>query len=474
MEFYVALGLATAAITALAAVLFLKTRHVGFPVGVGLLYYWSLYGAWSIVTDKLGGDSGKRYDYLTEKMFAIDLDRDYFQSLLLYAVFIVLIEMTVLCLLEMKGEPDHRRAVAPIRISHPFMIVLSGVALLFSFLIIGDQLTSATEMNISAYVATRGGLGEYHPLYTIHQILNRVAAYALALGLATYLAGNTGRFLAGSRSLSIGCAYIGLLLSTFGFLAVLGNKNELFSALLLGGIFYLTNTKKVHWGSALPIGLVLFLAIGAINFLRSLPVLALLDSDTWWEAVAQAPDIRSSNEAFAAHFSLYGVLHFNAPFTYGSSLTALAMSVVPRLYWPDRPEGTYVQYAESLGIYEGATGQGYTVHHATGWYLNFGLWGFMVGAILWGAIWAMCFNSHTGARIGDRGWKNILAIVAPAGFISAMPPFIRAGPDAYKGLVIEAFVIPTLIVLVASVRWNEILGPSGRASGSVKQHSLGE
>ena len=471
MEFYLLLVLMTAAIAALAGLLLLKTRHVGFPVGIGLLYYWSLYGAWSVVMDRTGGDSGKRYDYLLDKMFAIDLDGDYFLSLLFYSAFILVIEMTVICLIARRVNSHHEIPDSPVCISHTFILVLSGAAISLSFLIMADQLASATQLNISAYVATRGGLGEYHPLYTVHQLLNRLAAYALAMGLAVYLAGNAGRFVAGGRSSAVGGAYVGLLLCVFGFLAVLGNKNELFSALLLGGIFYVTNTRQINWASALPIGLLAFLAIGAINFLRSLPVLMLLDSGTWWEAVAQAPEIRSSNEAFAPHFSLYGVLHFNAALTYGDSFTALAASIVPRLFWPDRPEGTYVQYAESLGIYEGSTGQGYTVHHATGWYLNFGLGGLIVGAILLGMIWSICFNSHTDARSGDRRWQNVLAIVAPAGFVSAIPPLVRAGPDAYKGLIIEAFIIPTVIMLMACVRWKEILRPAGRANSVLKRVS---
>ena len=76
-----------------------------------------------------------------------------------------------------------------------------------------------------------------------------------------------------------------------------------------------------------------------------------------------------------------------------------------------------MQYAESLGIYEGATGQGFTVHHATGWYLNFGTWGLIAGALLVGIIWAECYNAHNRVRRGDRHWAAVLAIVAPAGFV---------------------------------------------------------
>jgi hypothetical protein len=88
--------------------------------------------------------------------------------------------------------------------------------------------------------------------------------------------------------------------------------------------------------------------------------------------------------------------------------------------------------------------------------LNFGLWGLIAGALLLGGIWANCYNAHCRVTSGDRGWRNVLAVVAPAGFVSFLPPLVRGGPEAYKGMIIEAFVIPAMIVLLASVRWNDV------------------
>ena len=68
-------------------------------VGIAALYYWSLYGAWSIVIDKTGGFSGKHYQYLESKMFPIELDRRYLLTLGLYAGFIILVELTLLAAL---------------------------------------------------------------------------------------------------------------------------------------------------------------------------------------------------------------------------------------------------------------------------------------------------------------------------------------------------------------------------------------
>ena len=309
-------------------------------------------------------------------------------------------------------------------------------------------------MNISAYVATRGGLGAYHPLFTIHQVFNRLAVFSLALGFAVYLTPGRALFIQGSQSVGIGVMYVLLLVGTLGYLAMLGNKNELLSALILSGLFYSTNTTRIQWKLTIPMALVVFLFIGAINFLRSLPMLALLDTETWWEALEEAPGIRSSGEAFAAHFSLYGLLESHAPLTYRSSFISLATSLVPSVFRGERSSASYTEYAQSLGIDEGPTGESYTLHHATGWYLNFGLLGIVAGAVLLGLVWAWCSNAHAKAHKGDRRWQNLLAIVAPSGLVSAIPPFVRAGPDAYKGLLIEAFIIPTLALWWATIWCN--------------------
>jgi hypothetical protein len=446
MEYYIFLTLMTAAIAGLAGLLYGRTRHLGFPVGIALLYYWSLYGAWSIVSGQLSGDSAKQYDYLAERVFPIDLDEHYLMALVLYGAFIILVEIILLWLV-VQRIPDKERLEAPlIHISHLSIFVLVIASVVGSAAILAEQLTSAVDMNVSAYVATRGGLGAYHPLFTVHQVLNRLAVFSLAIGVAIYVSPKQSVFIEGNGSFLVGMTYAVLLLGTFSYLAILGNKNEAFAGLVMAVVFYAMNTARIRWQVAIPVGLIGLLSLGAVNFLRSLPVLALLDSSTWWEALVEAPEIRSSGESYAAHFSLYGVLYNHVPLTYGSSFVALAASAIPRFLSGERSLGTYVDYAEALSIYEGPTGEAYTVHHATAWYLNFGLAGLFCGAVVLGSIWAWCYNANMTANKADRRWQNLLAIIAPAGMVSAIPLLVRAGPDAYKGLVIEAFILPTLIL----------------------------
>ena len=455
MEFYFVLAAATAGIAALAAVLWLRTRHVGFPIGIGLFYYWSLYGAWSVIIDRTGGESGKRYDYLNVKMFPIELDTDYLTALIYYALFIMVLAMTVLLRLGPMREVA-AAGMSRIHVSHAAILALALLSCLGSYLIMRDQLQQAADMGMSAYIATRGGLGEMHPLFTVHQVLNRLAIFSLAIGCAVYLSGPSTKWISSMAGVGTAWLYAGASLIVFFYLAMLGNKNELLAALILGGLVYIANSHRVKWALGALLGSLAFGAIATIDFLRGLPVLDLWNRVNWWEALMWVPEIRSSNEAFGAHFSLYGVLHYNAELTYGSSLIALLSSVIPRLYWPERPEAIYIHYAESLGMREGVGGQGYSIHHATGWYLNFGWWGLLMGAVILGLVWAWCYNASRTVEPGDRDWRSVLALMAPAGFVSFIPPLVRAGPEAYKGMVIEAFFIPTVIVLFASMRWDTI------------------
>ena len=74
MEYFALLGVTTAIIAVLAWVLYRQRGDIGLVAGIVALYYWSLYGAWSIIIDKSGGFSGQQYYYLERKMFPVALD----------------------------------------------------------------------------------------------------------------------------------------------------------------------------------------------------------------------------------------------------------------------------------------------------------------------------------------------------------------------------------------------------------------
>jgi hypothetical protein len=434
MEFFAILAVATTVIAVLTLALYRKRKDVGFLVGTGALYYWTLYGAWYIVIDKTGGFSGKNYHYLEYKLFPIALDSDYMLTLVLYSGFIVLVQLTLLGTL----DADKRIEIPRLVMRHEPILIIAVLAALASLYIIKDKLSEAWALNTSAYIYTRQQTDEW---FTLHQVLNRVAMLPPAIGFATLLAGDRSRFFVNVVRRYTWPGYIALFVGMGAFTFVLGNKNEVFMSLITGLLAYLASVRRPSFLKAglLLIGGMWFLY--TIDFFRGTPLSEMREAvnQRIEEATDVASFVTSSNEAYAAHFSLYGVLTTGAEPRFGYSLYSLACSAVPRVLWPDRPADIYNYYADSVGAIQN---QGYSVHHATGWYLNFGYTGVALGAIVMGLVWAWCCNAYQRIRPRSGLALRLFAIISPWLFVACLPPLIRAGPEGYKGFIVEGLMIP--------------------------------
>jgi len=160
-----------------------------------------------------------------------------------------------------------------------------------------------------------------------------------------------------------------------------------------------------------------------------------------------------SNEIFAGHMSMYGAVHSNLPLTYGSSFISLFSSLLPRFILPDRPPDIYQYY---ISIAENPGSQGFTINHATGWYLNFGTPGLIFGGILLGLSMAYCRNIfYTESKSKNRFYLCI-RVLALAGMVAFIPMLIRTGPEGYKALAFEGILIPVLIIWVSQFNWASI------------------
>jgi len=440
MEYFALLAIATTVIGVLAAALYRKRRDAGTLVGMAALYYWSLFGAWYIVIDKTGGFSGKNYGYLEGKLFSIALDQNYLIALSLYAGFIILVELTLLLVVAPARED---RSAAPLLLRHGPILLIGLGAGAASYLLVADKLGAAYVLNASAYEYTRSQTDEW---FTLHQVLNRVALLPPAIGLAVLAAGRSSRALVSVRRRYTLPCYLLLLAGMLVFTFVLGNKNEVLSTLVVGVLAYLGLVRKPNWIRA---GLVLAAGLWmlyAIDYFRAVPLAGLGEAvhGRAEEATAVATFLTSSNEAYGAHFSMYGVLAAGVEPRFGYSLYSLVCSVIPRVLWPDRPPDIYLYYSESVGAMQD---QGYSLHHATGWYLNFGYLGVALGAVVMGLIWAYCLNAHR--RAGSGLLFRLFGTVAPWLFVACLPPLIRAGPEGYKGFVIEGVLIPMGVLAFA-------------------------
>jgi hypothetical protein len=434
MKYFAMLGGSTAVIAALACVLYQRRRDVGLIVGLLALYYWSLLGAWSIIIDKTGGFSGKNYHYLEYKLFPVALDSHYMLALGLYAGFIIVAQLTLLAALPHRPE----RPIPRLILRHEPILIAAFLAGIASYFLIRDKLSAAWALNTSAYLFTRSQTDQW---FTLHQVLNRVAMLPPAIGFAALMAGNRSRYFLSIRRRYTLAAYLALFLGMGLFTFVLGNKNEVLESLVAGTLAYLASVRRPRlWKVALTVAAGLWF-LYAIDFFRGVPVAEMRAavSEKLDQATGAAHFVMSSNEAFAAHFSMYGVLAGAVPPKFGYSLYALACSVVPRVLWPDRPLDIYFYYSAQVGAIQN---QGYSLHHATGWYLNFGIPGVFLGGAVLGLVWAFCLNAHQRVRSHSGLVFRLFAVIAPWLFVAYLPPLVRAGPEGYKGFLIEAVLIP--------------------------------
>jgi hypothetical protein len=443
MEFFALLTAATVIIAVLALALYLRTRELGTLIGSAALYYWSLYGAWYIVIDKTGGASGKHYNYLESKMFPVALDGDYMLAILLYATFIVVLQLTLLVVLP--ARPERPMARVPLR--HEPILLLTLAAGLMSVLLISNELSTAWRLHTSAYWYTRRNPSQW---FTLHQVLNRAALLPAAIGLATLLTGARNRYFVNIRRRYTLAGYAVVLGGMGVFTFLLGNKNEVLAALLAGVLAYAGSQRRPSWAKIAGALLLGAWFLYGIDYFRSfaLPELtsALATEERAGDVTQVARFVTSSNEAFAAHFSMYGVLAKNVEPRFGYSLYSFLLSAVPRVIWPGRPRDIYLYYSESVGTVQN---QGYSLHHATGWYLNFGYLGVPLGAIVMALVWGYSLNARRRVHARSSHAFRLFAIVAPWFFAAYLPPLLRAGPEGYKGLIIEGALIPVGMLILA-------------------------
>ena len=176
-----------------------------------------------------------------------------------------------------------------------------------SVFLIKDKISTAWALNTSAYYYTRTQTDQW---FTLHQVLNRVAMIPPSIGFATYLAGNRSRYFVSVARRYTLAGYVVVLAGMAGFTFILGNKNEVFVSLLTGFLCYLASVRRPSlWKVGLTVTAGLWF-LYAIDFFRSVPISAMETAITQRidEATEVGRFLTSSNEAYAAHFSMYGVL----------------------------------------------------------------------------------------------------------------------------------------------------------------------
>jgi hypothetical protein len=107
------------------------------------------------------------------------------------------------------------------------------------------------------------------------------------------------------------------------------------------------------------------------------------------------------------------------------------------------------------------TYQGFTIHHATAWYLNFGVIGIILGAILLGMIWVYFYNKFISLEGVKSKFMRFIFILGPGIMVAQIPSLIRGGPEGYKALLFEGFLIPVFMIFIATIEWRNMKNKNG-------------
>lgn len=467
MEFYAVLIALTAIVVVLAVLLYVKTREVAYLVGLALQYYFSLLAAWSLIGQRIAGTTTSQLMNLSQVLGFVNLDANYFWTLTLYALFLIATEASLLAF-AVPHTPSPRRVVLPLVVSGRTLAAVSAVTTVGLIALVYGRAAEFVQEK-SLYLAHN----EFDSVtINVYAILLYLASMTSALGTVLLFDGGKGRLITalGRRRFGVACAVIAMFLVAFR--SAMGSKGVSLQTLLFAGLFYIANTPRPKYVAlgAVAIPSLVLMGIADATRGKALPDLLETLSAPGWDLVVEGfHNVIASGEKLAAHMSLYAVLDRGFELTGGSSVISLVASAIPQFLWPSRPEPIYTYYHETLSL---PSNQGFTIHHAAGWYLNFGSLGVVMGGLTFGAIWSVlaALPRRNAARPRTSRFRRCIAAIAPFVFVSAIPALMRNGMEGYKTLVMELIGLAVVVRLafVAGGRW---VPSQSQAEVVVRAHS---
>ncbi len=428
-----------------------------------ILYYWGIAGAWILIPDQLSGEKGKsiglHYYYIFEKLFKVEIDWIYFESILSYTIFIVIFLTALLFSIRKSSfskaflSPDQLPQVNSIFIltTTVFLVVVSGY-------VMRKELFYAVSFSKSIYLITRNS---NNGLKSIHQLANNYIVFVPLYGIL--ILQNAPKKLY-DKILIYLSIFIGI-----SYLTALGNRHEL----VFSGLFILFFLLKWFLEKIISLKkIILVSSIIAIPIILSDPARAIFPivisqlyhpnlskeelselnkinvyaSDDVVTATSHAlANVAFSNELFFANFSMYGILKKNVAVTNGTSIEILKNSLLPKFIFHQKntQEDIYSYYARSVNA---KPGQGYSIYNSTAWYLNFGWIGILLGAIVlmlffYIGFWLRLKSANTTNFFLKFTYFSFLFLLA-----AQFPSIVRSGPENIKSILFEALLIPMSII----------------------------
>ena len=75
-----------------------------------------------------------------------------------------------------------------------------------------------------------------------------------------------------------------------------------------------------------------------------------------------------------------------------------------------------------------------------------------------GEVWSWLCRLQSGGSASSTKWASALRAMGPVIFLAYLPSMIRMGPEGYKGLVIDSWLLPSLIVALCVEKLGQASG----------------
>lgn len=485
--FYLFLFVSTCLIGYNAFKIWQINRDLTLPISTFFIYYFTLGGAIIFPLDAYTGfkgtEIGLHYLPMFDKLFKVSFDYNYLYACFLYVVFILTFQYSYAYL--MKKYTLNKNATlevipatnSKLNINTSLILLMSLCFIIASFYILRKEIFYAIANEKSIYLITRANT---NPYYTLHQLANEFAIIVPFTAFAfTILKTNRFNISIKNNKSSFIILLTCCLISSI-YIAMLGNRREILSGLVICLLISLNDLKNINYKRFAALLLIVVGIFLANNYFRSTAIPIAINNLVHppFEAnLALKPDENEnqnqestiqkskqalgsfifSNELFYAHFSMYGVLQKKVPVTYGSSIVYLFSSLIPRSVYANRPPDIYSYYATSVNA---VPGQIYTIHHATAWYLNFGVTGILIGSLLLALVYYLAFRIQFLNFRYNNKFLIFIKFLMPYLVCSQIVTFITAGPEAYKAMMLEGVLIPVVLLGICSkLKVNE---PNGK------------
>lgn len=415
-------------------------RSPEFVVMPALMYYYTLFGAWQILGLKTRGDTTDALYHLEASLATVQVNSEYTNALATYSFFLLLFSIGILLgsrrMPTLPAEDVSDRRIAS-------LLTIATVAGVGSLGIIWTELKTALQQGASVYLLTRG---DYIPLFSIHQLLNRVVIIALALAWVQWLTTPSEHY----RSMLGSLVLAGITIASVAYLGMLGNRNEIMLGAIGGFYLFFFLGGRIQKRVLLTLGLLSYIALRSIEILRAQPldlivpelIQAMATTEFW-----DPSKVVGGSESLAAHVSLYNLFSEYPDWTYGSSLLYLVESLIPFFPKESRIADTYQVYADAI---RAPGNQGFNIHFVAGSWLNGGILAVIAFTFILIAMFRL-LRRLTLQQIGSN--TRCLPFLTGYAFMCAMLPLaLRSGPEGLKALFFEGFAIPCAVAILGMVR----------------------